>query len=172
MKMKYIFFSLLISTFCLSQSINNLDEKNGFKSYKLGTPKIEIEKKFSLKKYDNEENTYLVVDSPDRKVFDYDVLGTFLTFDKNQKLGMIKILAESNTGRGEIGALEPNFRALFGKETETGELEKKGDVYQIWRGKKVNLDVNYLYRGTEKGWITLIQVYTKSFMYESFDNGF
>ena len=172
MKMKFIFFSLFISGFILSQSINNLDEKNGFKSYKLGTSKLEIEKKFNLKKYDNEENTYLVVDSPDRNVFNYDVKGTFLTFDKNQKLGLIKIIAESNTGKGEIGALEPNFRTLFGMETETGSLEKKGDVYQTWQGKKVNLDVNYLYRGTEKGWITIIQIYTKSFMSESLNNGF
>jgi len=173
MKFKYILTALilLISSLVHSQSVKDLDDKNGFKSYKLGTSKELIDKIFGIVKVGPKEN-YIVIRNPEKKVFDFNVKRVELTFDKDNLLGCIDIILEEGQRNLEIGVLAPYFEALFGNKTGWGEVGDSGDGYERWAGKNVGLEVYYHYKGYQIGWIPEIKVYSLKFLKEISDDGF
>ena len=146
---------LFVASFISAQSTDVLDQKNGFKTYKLNALKSSLSN-LGLVKVDTD--VYLVSNNPEKFVFDYEVEEVHLIF-QNDKVKCIMIAIKSGQKGGKIGALSPYFENLFGRKTYAGKIgESDSDVYEKWVGKKVELEVQYLYKGYQIGWMPVIAV--------------
>lgn len=171
MKRIIILFMLLALTlqFSYSQNIRELDVKNGFKSYKLGTSKSEIQRTLRLELLDN--GKYRVLNNPDNLVFDLEVQEVWLGFDTSDKLITIFIIIKKGEQGGKIGLMGSYFNSIFGRYTDGGMLNEK-DGYEIWKGEKVILFVVYKYAGLNYNWQSQILITTKDNFEKGVSSGF
>lgn len=167
----FLFALFAISlNFTFSQSKANLDQKNGFKSYKLGTPKREVDAVNILKDLGN--NVYMVTSNKDKTVFDLEVESVSLRFNHLDELVSIRILIRKGEKNGEIGVLGPYFDALYGRKTAAGKAETGGDVYEYWEGEKVLLYVYYEFLPHDHMWQPTILVSNIDAVMNQFNDGF
>lgn len=169
--MIFLLFLFVINlNLCYSQSIEKLDQKNGFKSYKLGTPKKEIKYKFGL--INTANNIHKVLNNPDKTVFDLEVESVILRFNHLDELVSIRILIRKGEKNGEIGVLGPYFDALYGRKTAAGKAETGGDVYEYWEGEKVLLYVYYEFLPHDHMWQPTILVSNIDAVMNQFNDDF
>ena len=181
MKQIFTILLVLITNIVLAQNIGELDKKNGFKSYKLGSKKVEIQKRIDLdcltkenpSTFDKLKYAYgcKVLSNPDKKVFSRTVKEVNLKFNENSELENIRIdlMPMLTTNLEEMYT---NFKELFGKYTDIDyttsltkgtfiEIENKSltasEIEFNWKGEKVNLNIKSYYnsKGT---WSTIINV--------------
>jgi len=187
--MKRILFLVLLITYSIatfSQSTELLDEKNGFKSFKLNEPKQKIENHIELKCFDETEpknplsidDNYMrgckVLNNPDKKLFNFPINELYLKFDDSEKLEKITICLKIQTPY--VPFLVNDFITLFGKYTEIEfkeepspdfgntliEIEKKltivSGIIATWKGKEVKLNLVSFYSGTGIIFTTEIEI--------------
>lgn len=138
--------SILISTLVFplllrAQSTNLLDNKNGFKSYKIGTLKSDFESKGLILEQVKSDivNMFYVKNNKENKLFDYDVKLIHLKFNKNNKLSVIMVTLEQGV---KLGAVGKYFTEIFG-EKEFGGATDQQIPYEGWKGNNIGLYVYY-----------------------------
>lgn len=140
MRKTFLILILLLFGKISSQSIQNLDNKNGFKEYKLGTNKeVFVKKGIVLLRPDyllEKENTYQVIDD-NMNIFDYPIDVLWFEFDDKNNLGGIFISVDVGN---YIDDFTTKLRSSFGKEQYGQPVND--DVFKfIWKGKKVQLEM-------------------------------
>ena len=168
-KIFYLFLMSLIYNYSYSQSTNDLDAKNGYKSYKLGTPKSILLQTLRLEK--NADGKYLVLNNPDKTVFDLNVQELWLDFDDADKLVSIFFKIKIGEKAGKVGLLGPYLSPLFGEATSGGMLNQS-DAYEMWTGNNVVLMVVYDYIGLKENWQSTILITKKEYYKKKYNNEF
>lgn len=158
-------FLLLIVTLIFSLNMvaqkSLIDEKNGFKTIKLGAPKSSF-RNLSLFDGQGELQTYQY--TPDDNnlyyVFDKKYDAIYLSFDKSNSVVTI-LLAKTFTGYESYqGALEVSkstigkFSSVFGEYDEIDKENFKPGV--VWYGKRSSYTVGTMYFGIHKSESVLI----------------
>ena len=145
MKNLHIFCFIFISYFCFSQSVDDLDVKNGFRNFKLGSSPLQNK---NIEKREKQNATY-----PTTEVYEYtgkDIESIFgvnvekvsLLFFKN-KLFSIRV-SFGYPGHPfelkEFNIIQTNLEETYGKNWEplNGEFLLNGCV---WEGKNVTLEL-------------------------------
>lgn len=116
-----------------SQSISELDERNGFKEIKLGSHFLDYPEG-ELERYPGSNNDYMYMGTCCKTVFDKEVNGLMLSFDGEMKLEQILIDVPVSPDK-DVTALAYNFYALFGKPTAVSNNSDARDEIYIWKGE-------------------------------------
>lgn len=176
----------LIPTALVAQSTFDLDNKNGFKDFKLGDP---------FSKYSNQLEYLGILDGTDnvkgyryigyccKTVFEFNVEDINLEF-KNNKLTKILITLEKFQKEYEISGqftkydqsnynkLNSSFTTLFGKPTGYDADDKTGAFYTGWEGEKVVLVTKFLFICSKCGDQAWISIEDKKAQTEILNSGF
>lgn len=128
--MKRIFLTLIfISSLTLySQSIDYLDQLNGYKDLKFGTNKSQLKSKI----IDCTSSDYcLVTGDKYLNIKNVKIDNVYITFNNNKLFSVILIL----NGERNINELLNLYKETFGKASS----RKKGELVLYWEAKKVVL---------------------------------
>jgi hypothetical protein len=178
--MRTVLILLIFSSRFFAQTIDKLDEKNGFKDFKLGD-------NFSKWQYEVEyEGTwedgtkgYVYKGNCCNKLFDYPIENITLKFADNKLVTIMISTKKFQREYKESGEytkwrsndfenINSSFSYLFGKQT-TIVVEK--DTY-VWSGNKVMLLSRYEYLGIKEGDRQKILIIDKSYLNKNIDDGF
>ena len=188
MKIQFLFFVLLMAitstSFC--QSVDKLDERNGFKTIKLNEALTMYKGKVQLFNKTPKVTVYTYVgNEPDlQKVFDVLLSDITLYFDNiSNKLTMIILRSEYTrdeySGNHFIKAskdwqsIGDNFTSLFGGSSfKKDESYLKNSLIQTWIGNKVMMDLTLDYYGAGKYSEILIRIANIAAITKSTENGF
>jgi hypothetical protein len=180
-----IVFALGTPMASLGQTIDKLDEKAGFKDFKLDDPYNKWKSDLVLVRKNNELNdtyTYGYTGASSQSVFNYPVAGIWLTF-KSGLLKQIKIQLESFLKpQSETGILpmwspenhdriNQNLTYMFGKPYSTEAEKETIKISYSWFGEKVMLLSVYEYLGAE-GDVQYILVKDIEFAKQEIESGF
>ncbi len=167
--MKKIFIVLVLQLLLYSNSfcqlIDKLDERNGFKTLKLGDDISLFKDKIQF--YDkNSEITkyqYIGLEPELKKLFDYSLSGLILSFhNSTNKLVVIELINEYQFNEysydhykkasEDFEKINSNFSSLFGLPSpgKTEETSEKTVISAIWLSKKVLLKTSLIYYGLKK----------------------
>ena len=181
-KILILFAVILLFNNGHSQSTNDLDNKKGFKSYKLGKDKSTFEERLKLDCIQEGSDDFFekmkyfdgckVFNNPDKNLFSFSIKELYLKFDTDNKLDEIKIelspMLSSN-----ISELYDNFKYLFGKHTNLDHVNSlvKGSLVKIeknhltiseiritWKGKNVSLEIESFYNTNKFTWNTSVKI--------------
>lgn len=158
--MKKIITLLFITTISISAYSQKslIDERNGFKSIKLGSAKSsfsnlqlfqELEGLTAYRYYPSDNDLLYVFDSK------YDAI--ILYFDKTNSLAMIMITQEFTGNNFYQNALSHSdkirdkFVRVFGKFDEVDAEDSSGNISVTWYGEKAFFSVGTIYFGIAKG---------------------
>lgn len=157
---KIIYLILLVTISNLAYSQKSLiDEKYGFKTIKLDTPKSSFSNLELFQNLDDGLTAYLYKSS-DRdlyKIFDYEYDAIILYFDKNNSLVMImitKVFTGNNFYQDALSYSDKTretFIRAFGKFDELNAEDNSGNISVTWYGKKAFYSVGTIYFGIAKG---------------------
>lgn len=151
----------------ISQSIEKLDEKNGFKDIKINS---HIKEYFDYV-YVHDNKRFRFKGECCKKVFDMDIVDILLTVDDQNLIKQIDIAVVTyDEGRKKSGYLTEQFVLLFGKPTNY--TNDNPDFMWLWKGKKIYLFLKERYLGYKEGWIPLITVGRVSDINLNNDDGF
>jgi hypothetical protein len=154
-----IYVFLIFSIYSFSQNTLKLDEKNGFKDFHLGDNILKYSGQISLLNADI--NSYKYTGSCCKDVFGNSIEGIVLYFTKNQ-LDRITIIMPEGQGdkvsNSKPNYLDSNFILMFGEYSGASADDETGDLITQWRGNKVILTIEYIYKGYETGWQAVIIV--------------
>lgn len=139
---------ILLCNFTYSQSISDLDEKNGFRNFILGENKWKY--LFYSIDYKRVEGDYLYydlsLDEDDRKIGNYKFSDIKLVFYKDQ-LYKIKIYFGWQVGRKNLLGVS---KVIMNKYGNPSEIIEKNAYYRkfiekhiLWYGNEVELDIKY-----------------------------
>ncbi len=163
---KVILFTILCFSISFSgkaQSIDALDERNGYKDFKIGDSFEKYNGKLIFRDYlknDSNTPTYLVKQEfLYSDLFGYKIKAITLTFKAN-KLIMIDIWLKEIVPEGVVWSFNADdftnitnqFKSLFGDQKYGMFNDDNGtNMMMIWKGKKVELWVKFVFRGTMEG---------------------
>ncbi len=184
-----LFLLFLIFSFqansLLAQSIEKLDEKNGFKSFKIGDNKSKYEGNLTFSEFIAEDKITVYSYSgnePDLYlVFDTKIDFIKLFFDSSNKLIGISLYKKYSPNGDHFGEaindnkiLLNNFEELFGKangkiDVTTSKVERIGFS---WTSKNLVLEVTVNYWGLKVGSGNAILIFKKSYLRKKLDSGF
>lgn len=179
-----IFTFLIISTSIFAQTIDKLDEKNGFKDFTIGDNFTKWENQLIYEgKLDDGSKAYLYKGNCCNKVFNYSVEKIILRFSSNKLVGIIITTEKFQKDYKESGeytkwrsddfeSIKSSFSYLFGKPTSVDAAEGSGEVTYIWAGKKVLLLSKYEYLGVQNGDRQQIFIFDINFLNSDIKNGF
>ena len=157
-KIIYLILLIAISNSVYSQK-SLIDEKNGFKTIKLGTQKSSFS---NLELFQNLDDglkayRYRPYDRDLYKVFDYEYDAIILYFDKNNSLVMImitKVFTGNNFYQNALSFSDKTretFVRVFGKYDEVDSDDNSGNISVTWYGNKAFYSVGTIYFGIAKG---------------------
>ncbi len=149
---------LHIITASFSQSIQELNKRNGFKHFKIGDSKAKFSKhlKYLSGPFDGQVTYKYVSDSTnDYSVFGYMFDGIVLGFDSNDKLSSVFILKEykaDDFGKAlkDYSSILNSLMNLFGKP-QKDETEMSGNITYFWTGQNISLYFSETYKGAFVG---------------------
>ena len=181
---------ILIVNVSSGQSNEKLDEKNGFKIFKLGTDKKIYDGGLQFWKSITKDNVtaYRYWDSrleASDLYFVFDLKFDYITlfFNAENKLICVTITktysAQDNpnhyqTALSDNRKLMDSFEAMFGKATGAidGDNSETSDLGLYWSSKKLMLKLVVSYYGLDKQSVNEIRIYSRSFFESKFDEGF
>jgi hypothetical protein len=159
----FIVLFIFVSITSNSQSIKDLDARNGYKEFKIGDSFEKYDGKLIFRDYlNNDKNrpTYTVKDEFLYKdLFGYSIKAMTLTF-KDNKLIMIDIWLKEIVPVGVLWSFNADdftnitnqFKSLFGEQKYGMFNDEQGtNMMMIWKGEKVQLWVKFVFRGTSEG---------------------
>lgn len=130
---------------CNSQTINNLDEKYGYKDLKFGTPKSQLEDKI----YGTTANgNCLVIGDGYRKIRNVTVEQVYMKFTSDKLFAIILTIS----GDTNVNNLLSIYIETYGKATSSEK--KQSSISATWEGKSVilsydmNVDENDIIQAT------------------------
>lgn len=185
MKFFFLFFSILIIFNGLSaQSITQLDQKNGFKEFKIGDSysKWRDQLDYIGSKNNGKNKAYLYKGECCKMVFEYPLEEIMLVFIDN-KLNSIRLTLEQIQKKYELSgsyteidlstfkSLNSSFIKLFGKPTDFFTSENDEKFFCTWNGKKVLLLTMWEYLGYKSGDRNVISI-SKNELSKKIKNGF
>lgn len=182
-----VFFLLILFQATFSQTIDKLDEKNGFKTIKLGENKTKYSGSISyLKSVPISKTTIYKYTGSDKdlfKLFDIEITTVKLIFDDNTgNLVAISLLKQYShddpqhysKASNDLKAVNNNFSILFGSYTSV--INDEGDLFRStgveWRGKKVVMQSVTLYYGFYKDSGLEVTIMSKEFLQQDLEKGF
>jgi hypothetical protein len=151
--MKRVFyFFLLISSISFSQNLNNLDLKNGFKHFKLGSSpsmnkNIERNQGKEDRMYKNNPNIkcYDYIGTDTQSIFNVEIESIFLTFYKNKLMGIFVSFGRPGNDfeKKDYDYVFYSLENAYGKNWEKGESNSSDFLNGvIWSGNKVTLELS------------------------------
>ena len=176
--------TLLLYTGLFAQTIDKLDEKNGFKDFTLGDNLTKWGNQLSYEgKWDDGSLAYLYKGTCCNKVFSYEIEKTILRFSKNKLVGIYLTTQKFQKGYKESGeytkwrsddfeSIKSSLSYLFGKPTTVDTPKDTGEVKYIWAGKKVMLLSKYEYLGVQNGDRQQISIVDINFLNSDINSGF
>ena len=177
--MKYIYSIIFVfcSQLLICQSLSDLDMKNGFRDFKLGSTHSQI------KNISREENQYsknpnvksYIYNGQDIKtVFNVEVETIKLAFFRDKLFSIIVYFDDVNSKNQfeliEFNALKSSLENLYGynwKPASTSLADLNG---VIWSGNKVTLELNRIYYSEDSFYSGFLHIFDKALikkMYES-----
>jgi len=185
MKFLYIFVivSVLFNPRVLSQGIEDLDAKAGFKDFTLGDSFEKWSDYVTISKRDGDVITCRYIGTCCNKVFDFPVDQIELKFKNNILFNILIQLANfqdfyniettifNSKGYNELNS---KFKILFGPESFTKMPENMSPIYIItgWVSDKVVLGTYYCYIGTREGDYALVNISSLDAHIEKLKEGF
>ena len=128
MKKTILILFVILANNCISQSINNLDEKNGYKDLKFGTLKSSMKDKI----YDcTPAGHCLIIGDSYRKIRNINVDQVYTMFTDNKLFAIIL----SIKGKENVDNLLNIYSETYGKATSSDSKE----TVVTWEGKTVVL---------------------------------
>jgi hypothetical protein len=179
MKKIIILITLISSSISFGQTLDKLDEKNGFKTIKLDDPISIYSSNLKLFKNISEDNvsgyTYTPKDYSLYKVFDTEIDEISLYFTNNTKklvgITLIKIYSSSDTNHfanslKDNRAILESFILMFGKFTDKikKDTSTATEVGAYWDGQKVHLQTSASYFGQSNGSKVIVQIFKQNFL--------
>lgn len=165
--------AFIISSPVMCQTIDKLDEKNGYKDFKLGDSYSKWENQLKYEgDYDDGSKAYSYQGECCKKIFEYNIEEIILRFSNN-KLVIIDITTEKFQKEYNISgkytdwravdfeSINSSFSIIFGKPTQVEMSKDTGEVIHIWAGKKVMLISRYEnlgYKSGDRQIITIIDI--------------
>lgn len=159
-KVKILLIACFSSIMLFSQSIDKLDERNGYKDFKLGDDLTKWINQIQYINNINDVKVYRYLGTCCETIFSLEIDGIYLNFSNNKLSGIIILIKPYQDFRNKSGimkfeypfvkhdALVQNFSELFGKpQTKKRPPTPKGGNLQSdqWIGKKVVLNIHYYY---------------------------
>lgn len=183
-KITLLAFMLIATNSLFSQSIKDLDTKNGFKEIKLSDnySKWESDLKFS-RNIGDDGKLYKYTGNCCEKLFEYKIDNIDLHFQDN-KLVAIYIttvkLQESKDISGkstlyygdDAQSINSSIAFLFGEPTSKRMPEDSDNIFLDWQGEDVMLSSKYIFLGTFSGDKMQITVALNSYVFRNLNNGF
>lgn len=169
-----IFVLLILFFYTISvgaQSVDALDDKNGFKTYQLGESIATLRNRgLELKVIDEKDKFYTVTNNRETELFHFQVADLKLSFSPDNKLSSIWITLNPGLELGEVGA---SLAKLFGNHTSKG-VNRKDVPFESWKGSRVGLIVYYYppFSGNSAGWQPMVFVYDLKVDQENLESGF
>ena len=173
--LKLTFLCLFLSTITHSQNIEKLDEKNGFKDFKLGDSFYKWENELTLQGTKNNVKTYKYNGTCCNTVYEYPLESILLDFADN-KLVIISLLHKSVPESGSYSKLD--ISKIYSKLIDsfgvfsTKDTSNSSKVFMYWFGKKVDLLYVWTYLGASVGQNYEIFIYDKAFLDKKTSDGF
>ncbi len=156
-KIIYLILIITISNSAYSQK-SLIDERNGFKTIKLGSQKSNFDNLTLFQTLDDvTAYRYYPNDRDLYKVFDNNYEAIILYFDKNNSLVMIMLAQEFRGNNFYENAMDytkntmDKFVRVFGKYDEVDTHNESGDLDVTWFGDKTYFSVGWIYFGIAKG---------------------
>lgn len=184
-KLLVLFFAtFMLTTGLLAQTIDKLDEKNGFKDFTLGDNYSKWESQLRLEgSWDDGSKAYIYNGLCCNKVFNYSVEKIILRFSSNKLVGIYITTEKFQKGFKESGeytkwrtddfeSIKSSFSYLFGKPTSVDAPEGSGEISYLWTGKKVLLVSKYEYLGVQNGDRQQINIIDLNFANANIKSGF
>ncbi|MFK7031922.1 hypothetical protein [Flavobacterium oreochromis] len=156
MKKISLLLLLLLQVTTYSQSITKLDEKNGFKDFKIGDDFNKWKKDLIYRGQEGDEKSYTYNGLCCNEIFDFKIDELQLYFIDN-KLFKIAILHINKPNVGDyISSVNPNkinykLMEMFGKFSSKEIDANSGKAFLFWLGRKVELLSVYEYLGARVG---------------------
>lgn len=152
--LKLTLMCLLISTGVFSQSIEKLDEKNGFKDFKFGDSYSKWQQNLTYEGTKDNVKRYFYKGSCCNTIYEYPIEVITLDFADN-KLVQIALLHKDvpKSGSYTVMDMDKIYSKLidsFGVFT-TKDSTSEGKLFLFWFGKKINLLHVYTYLGISAG---------------------
>ena len=173
--LKSTFLSLFISTLAFSQSIEKLDEKNGFKDFKLGDTFYKWQNSLTYLRLQNNVKRYKYNGSCCNTIYEYPLDSIMLDFVDN-KLIQINLLHKAVPARGsyiksDISKIYSKLINSFGVFT-TKDTSNDSKMFLFWIGKKVDLLYVYTYLGVSEGQKYEVIIFDKVYTNKRKSEGF
>jgi len=164
MVLLFIFYAITV----IAQDNDIVDQKNGFKSLKLGD---HFFKYYGYLEETDRPNIFRYTGDCCTDVFGFPIAFILLTFE-NYELKTINIIMPQGQGdsydKSRVKYLDDSFLAAFGDYSATKEDDTTGNMGSQWRGKKAMISITYNYMGYKVGWWATITVQTL----DKLNNGF
>jgi len=186
---KLLFILFFIPIFCYTQSLQDLDRKNGFKEFQIGDSyskwRNQLEVNPSLIESDGAKS-YTYTGTCCQKIFEYSVEEIFLKF-KNNRLVVISIMTEKihkggnqndltswADGKAELDNLKSSFSFLFGSPSlfSMDQNSLNGDPVYQWIGNKVALEARYNYISVMEGDYLSVRIADYNYLRGRYQTGF
>ncbi len=183
-KIALIILSFFLLATAFGQTIDKLDEKNGFKDFTLGDSYTKWQSQLKFEgNWNDGTKAYIYTGYCCQKVFDYAVDKIVLRFNGDKLVGIYITTKNFQKGYAESGeytkwrsddfeSLKSSFSYLYGKPTSYDAPEGSGEVTYIWTGKKVILFSKYEYLGIQNGDRQQIIVADMIFLNKGIEDGF
>lgn len=169
--LKLTFLCLFLSTITYSQSIEKLDEKNGFKDFKLGDSFYKWQNELTLQGTKNNVKTYKYNGTCCNTVYEYPLESILLDFADN-KLVEISLLHKTGASSElDIAKIYKKLIDSFGVFSDK-DTSNNGKVFMYWFGEKVDLLYVWTYLGVNVGQSYEILIYDKVFLDKKTSDGF
>ncbi len=157
MKKAYILLTLLLSSFNInSQTINKLDEKNGFREFKFGTPYSAWASQLIIIRNSNGISQYNYKGNCCQSFMGVKIDGIALEFDNN-KLSTITLMFDNNNATDvsyklkEYSNIKDKIVEEFGEPRKSNSNTNEGKIDDYWIGAKIAMNLSSTYQGYKVG---------------------
>tara|TARA_B100000700_G_C14495742_1_gene601719 strand:+ start:63 stop:593 length:531 start_codon:yes stop_codon:yes gene_type:complete len=174
---KLLFILLCLPLIGLGQDLNRLDEKAGFRDFKIGDSFSKWESELGLP---DKNNRYVYLGNCCKELFGYPIKLIILRFEgeENSILVEINILTENFQNEeciwrdNDFEIINGMLIKLFGRPTASNPKLGGGSMGWQWHGKKIGLTSIYEFLGTRIGDRQLIVITSKEFSDKILDDEF
>ena len=159
---KYLIILLIVSSFfnnSYSQTTAQLDQKNGFKEFKLGDAKSKWVSQLGRPNA-RLANTFDYAGECCREAFGFPLQNIGLSFSQANKLSTI-YLQYGAQPLEQFRSILGSMNSAFGKASAFDSNDRTGDVKAQWFGDKVTLVTLAIYKGDGK-WDMVIMLFDKA----------
>lgn len=159
----HLVLSLFMSSIAISQNIQSLDDKNGFREFKIGDPFSKWKSNLELISSSNDEKTYFYKGNCCQTFMGVKIEKISLVF-LNNKLDNISILLDETNAKDvslklkEYSYVRDKIIDEFGEPSKKNVDSNKGEIVSYWFGNKIALIFFSTYKGYEKGVLNIILI--------------